>query len=121
MKTQVILKRVYEPPDCKDGLRILVDRLWPRGLTKEKAKVDVWMKTIAPSNELRRWVHQDAQNWPEFEVRYYAELDANPGAVNELVEYMKQGDAVLLYAAKSQTQNHVLVLKAYLESVLSRQ
>ncbi len=74
------------------------------------------MKAIAPSNELRRWVHQDAQNWSGFEARYYAELDSHPHVVNELIGYMKQGDAVLLYAAKSQTQNHALVLKAYLES-----
>lgn len=121
------LRRVYDPPGPDDvsgasgGVRILVDRLWPRGLTKEKARIDVWLKAVAPSNDLRRWIHQNMAKWAEFESRYFVELDANPEAVAQLLDYLKRGDAVLLYAAKSTTQNHARVLKAYVEALLARE
>ena len=115
------LRRVYDPPAPDHGVRILVDRLWPRGLTKEKAKIDVWLKTVAPSNDLRRWIHGDMAKWTEFESRYFAELDANPEAVAQLRDYLKHGNVVLLYAAKSTTQNHARVLKAYAETLLARE
>ncbi len=90
------LKRVYDTPESNDGQRVLVDRLWPRGLTKAKARIDVWMKSIAPSNDLRRWIHQDRERWPEFESRYFAELDANSEAVEQLRDYLSCGNTVLL-------------------------
>ena len=78
------LKRVYEAPSKSDGTRILVDRLWPRGLTKERAHVDLWLKEVAPSTELRKWFAHDPAKWSEFKKRYHAELDANPAAIAEL-------------------------------------
>lgn len=108
------LKRVYETPATEDGLRILVDRLWPRGLTKEKAKVDVWLKDIAPSTELRTWFGHDPAKWAEFQARYTAELGLRAEAVAELRQYIAAGPVTLLYAAKDEAHNHTLVLQDYL-------
>jgi uncharacterized protein YeaO (DUF488 family) len=90
------IKRAYELPDDTDGLRILVDRLWPRGISKEKAKIDFWPKEIAPSNELRRWYGHDPDKWTEFKQRYFSELDAHPEQVEELVGYMRKGDVTFV-------------------------
>jgi uncharacterized protein YeaO (DUF488 family) len=105
------LKRVYEEPAKTDGTRILVDRLWPRGLTKEKAQVDLWLKEVAPSTGLRKWFAHDPAKWPEFKTRYRAELKRNKGQVELLKEATAKGPATLLYGAKDQEHNEAVVLQ----------
>ena len=111
---EIQLKRVYEEPAKEDGTRILVDRLWPRGLTKEKAHVDLWLKEVAPSNELRKWFAHDPTKWPEFKTRYRAELKQNPEAVAELKAAAK-GTTTLLFGAKDEEHNEAIVLKELLD------
>lgn len=109
------LKRIYNPADKADGLRILVDRLWPRGVTKERAQIDRWMKDIAPSTELRKQYHANPQNWAEFQHNYIAELRQSKEAINELVELIKTHDTVtLLYSVHDEQQNHAVVLREFL-------
>jgi uncharacterized protein YeaO (DUF488 family) len=108
------LKRVYAEPSPTDGTRILVDRLWPRGLTKEKARVDLWLKEVAPSNELRKWFSHDPAKWPEFKTRYRAELKQNPEAVAEL-KHAAKGTTTLLFGAKDEEHNEAIVLKELLD------
>ena len=108
------IKRVYETPAEKDGVRILVDRLWPRGLTKEKARVDLWMKEIAPSNGLRRWFAHDPAKWSEFKTRYHAELKKNGEQVACLKQAMSEGPVTLLYGAKDEEHNEAVVLQELL-------
>ncbi|HEY9533235.1 MAG TPA: DUF488 domain-containing protein [Mucilaginibacter sp.] len=105
------IKRVYDEPAKEDGMRILVDRLWPRGLTKEKAKVDVWLKEIAPSTELRKWFGHDPGKWEEFKEKYQGELRQNDAQVTILKEYLMQGAVTLVYGARDKTHNEALVLK----------
>ena len=109
----VQLKRVYEKPGKKDGFRILVDRLWPRGMTKEKAAVDLWLKNIAPSTELRKWFGHDPEKWKEFQKKYLKELKENKEAVSVLKEHLKEGPVTLLYGAKDEVHNEAKVLKDY--------
>ncbi len=111
----VRIKRVYEASSSDDGKRILIDRLWPRGLTKEKAKIDVWLKNIAPSTALRKWFGHDPAKWAEFQQRYRQELDTNKAAVDALREELKGGSATLVFGAKDEVHNDAVVLKAYLE------
>jgi uncharacterized protein YeaO (DUF488 family) len=114
----ILVKRIYKPADKADGLRILVDRLWPRGFTKERAQIDKWMKDVAPSTELRKQFHQNPQNWPWFEQEYIAEL-TNQKSIKELAELIqKQETVTLLYAASNEQQNHALVLQQFLSNVL---
>ncbi len=108
------LKRVYESPSKEDGQRILVERLWPRGLTKEKAKVDLWLKEIAPSTELRQWFGHDPARWEEFRTRYTGELQKNPEPVKLLKEKIKEGPVTLVYGARDEAHNGALVLKEFL-------
>jgi uncharacterized protein YeaO (DUF488 family) len=110
------LKRIYEPHADDDGLRVLVDRLWPRGLKKEAAGVDLWAKDVAPSTELRRWFHAEpgADRWAEFRRRYQAELSANVDDVDALLARIGKGTATLLYAAADTEHNHAIVLKEIL-------
>jgi len=111
----VKVKRVYERPAKDDGSRILVDRLWPRGLSKEKADVDLWLKDIAPSTELRKWFGHDPEKWKSFRGRYETELKSK----DELVEMLKakagKGTITLLYAARDEKHNEALVLKKVVE------
>lgn len=109
------VKRVYNNPAKKDGLRILVDRLWPRGLSKEKARIDYWPKDIAPSNELRKWYGHDPDKWKEFRQRYFRELDENAGAVSELLETIGNKPATLVFGSKEIEFNNAVALKEYLE------
>ena len=109
------MKRVYELPQSSDGKRVLIDRLWPRGLTKEKAKVDVWLKDIAPSTELRKWFGHDPAKWNEFKKCYYNELKMNSEVVTRLAEILKHGKATIVYGAKDEEHNDAVVLKEYLE------
>lgn len=111
---RIALKRVYEAPAADDGVRILVDRLWPRGLAKENAGIDVWLKAIAPSDALRKWYGHDVDRWPEFQRRYFAELDARQDALSELRPYLKQGKLTLLYAASDTEHNNAVALRTYL-------
>lgn len=110
---KVKVKRVYEKPDKEDGIRILVDRLWPRGLTKEKAAVDLWLKEIAPSTELRKWFGHDPDKWKEFRKRYRQELKKNKEQVSFLKEQVKNGVVTLVYGAKDEVHNEALVLKEW--------
>ena len=112
------IKRVYQEPEEADGRRVLVDRLWTRGLSKEKAKVDVWVKEIAPSTELRRWYGHDPDKWPEFKTRYAAELEANPARVEELLAEVQAGTVTLLYSSKEERLNNAVALKEYIESII---
>lgn len=110
------IARIYEPPQKNDGWRVLVDRLWPRGVRKEAARVDEWMKEIAPSNELRKWFAHQANRWAEFQKRYRAEL----GRKKELIEMLramekKHGAVTLLFAAKDEEHNQAIVLRGLLK------
>jgi uncharacterized protein YeaO (DUF488 family) len=111
---RISLKRAYQLPAETDGMRILVDRLWPRGLAKTKAKIDLWLKDAAPSTELRKWFGHDPQKWPEFQKQYLAELKWNP-ALSELRALSRQGDITLVYAAKDEVHNEAVVLKRLLD------
>ncbi|HEY1500395.1 MAG TPA: DUF488 domain-containing protein [Acidobacteriaceae bacterium] len=104
------IKRVYAQPSRDDGKRILVDRLWPRGLTKEKAKVDLWMKEVAPSTELRKWFAHDPNKWPEFKRKYVEELKAQGEPLAQLRQETNQGTVTLVYGAKDEEHNEAVVL-----------
>lgn len=104
------IKRVYEPPEEGDGTRILVDRLWPRGVSKEKARVDLWLKDIAPSTPLRKWFGHEPAKWEAFQNRYLGELKENMAAVSLLKEQLKRGQVTLVYAARDEAHNAALVL-----------
>ncbi len=108
------IKRVYEQPAEEDGKRILVDRLWPRGLTKEKASIDLWLKDIAPSTELRKWFGHDPDKWKEFKKKYQEELRNNKEPVSILYDVLKKDTVTLVYGAKDQQHNEALVLKEWL-------
>jgi uncharacterized protein YeaO (DUF488 family) len=110
------VKRVYEAPAEADGMRILVDRLWPRGIAKDKAKVDLWLKAIAPGNDLRRRFHARPEQWDAFVEAYAAELATGEAAeaVGELRRRMRKGTVTLLYAARDQQHNNAVALKALL-------
>ncbi|MCZ7865651.1 MULTISPECIES: DUF488 domain-containing protein [Agrobacterium] len=110
------VKRIYEPTSDDDGARILVDRLWPRGMSKENAKLSLWMKDIAPSNELRKNFSHMPSRFEEFTRHYHEELAANPDAVAHMTELMAKGRVTLLYAAHDIEHNHALVLADYLRS-----
>lgn len=112
---QVSIKRVYEEPAANDGFRILVDRLWPRGLTKVRAQVDLWLPEVAPSTELRKWFDHDPLKWQKFQKRYDEELHQQPDAVARLLRELRKGPATLLYAAKDELLNHALVLQRFLK------
>ncbi len=114
---KISIKRVYEKPAKDDGRRILVDRLWPRGLTKDKAKMDFWPKNLAPSTELRQWYGHDPIKWGEFKSRYFAELDKNLETVCELLTYAGRGAVTFLYSSKEQRLNIAVALKECLESM----
>jgi uncharacterized protein YeaO (DUF488 family) len=110
-------KRIYDAPSETDGLRILADRLWPRGIKKENAKIDLWSKEITPSSELRKWYHEDMENrWEEFRQRYTAELKQQTEALNELRQLASKQTLTLLTSAKNEGLNHLTVLKQVLES-----
>ncbi len=110
------LKRVYDSPERADGKRILVDRLWPRGLSRDSAEVDLWSKTIAPSTELRRWYGHDPDRWEEFQSRYFAELNNNVDEVKGLLSYMDRRTVTFVYGSKEKQINNAVALKMYLES-----
>ncbi len=108
------LKRAYDKPSPADGTRILIDRLWPRGISKEKAALDRWMKEIAPSTELRRWFAHDPKRWAEFRRRYRQELREYPGLLEELKSLARNGPLTLVYAAHDEAHNDAVVLREVL-------
>jgi uncharacterized protein YeaO (DUF488 family) len=117
-KMRLQLKRVYELPAKSDGIRILVDRLWPRGLSKAEAGIDFWAKDVAPTNELRHWYQHEQEKWPEFQRKYVTELQNNPEAVHELIAKIRNENATLPFSSKETSLNNAVVLKEYLETLL---
>jgi len=109
------IKRAYDPPARGDGKRLLVDRLWPRGMTKEKLRLADWLKDVAPSNALRKQFHHDPARWDEFQRRYFAELDAHPEAWQPILQAARRGTVTLVYGARDAERNNAVALKAYLE------
>jgi uncharacterized protein YeaO (DUF488 family) len=116
----VRIKRVYEAPDAADGARVLVDRIWPRGLRKADAALDCWLKEIAPSPRLRQWFGHDPERFAEFARLYRAELADNPDEVTKLEDLVRQGPMTLLYAAHDETHNHAVVLAEYIRGLAPR-
>jgi uncharacterized protein YeaO (DUF488 family) len=110
------IKRIYEAPAGGDHTRVLVDRLWPRGVSKQRAAVALWLKEIAPTDALRKWFGHDPSRWDEFRIRYSAELDQNHDEVNRLRHLIQDGSVTLLYAAKDEAHNNAVVLMEYLLS-----
>jgi uncharacterized protein YeaO (DUF488 family) len=110
------LKRVYEEPSKKDGVRILVERLWPRGLSKDRAAVDLWLKDVAPSPELRKWFNHDPARWEQFQKRYWQELREKKDAVKLLKQKGKDGTVTLVYAARDKDHNGALALNRFLQA-----
>lgn len=113
-KLAIRVKRVYDPAVRGDGRRILVDRLWPRGLSKATFRADAWLKEIAPSDALRRWFGHEPARWPEFVRRYHAELDARPQIWRPLLDVTRQGPVTLLFSARDPAHNNAVALRAYL-------
>ncbi len=109
------LKRIYEEPSRGDGLRVLVERLWPRGFTKERASIDLWLKDVAPSAELRKWFSHDLKRWEQFRQRYQQELEAKRDLIALLKQKEREGTVTLIYAARDEGHNSALVLKGFLE------
>ena len=114
---KLMIKRVYAPLGTEDGTRILVDRLWPRGIAKNKARIDLWLKDIAPSDALRKRFHGKPDDWAEFRAAYYSELKgaAAEAAAKTLLDQLRSGPVTLLYAARNEDQNNAVALKAWLE------
>ena len=112
--TKIQIKRVYDEPSTADGLRILVERLWPRGVTKAKAKIDLWLKDVAPSAELRKWFGHDPAKWEQFKKRYWDELRQNPSAVETLREHIKKTNVTFVYAARDELHSGALALQEFL-------
>ena len=109
------IKRVYDPAMPGDGIRILAERLWPRGMKKEDAKLDDWLKEVAPSTELRKWFSHDPARWSDFQQRYWSELDQNPEVWQPIVESEKKDQVTLLFSSHDAEYNNVVALKRYLE------
>lgn len=113
----VSIKRIYEDYQSSDGFRILVDRLWPRGIKKENAHIDLWLKEIAPSTELRKWFNHEPEKWDEFTRKYLIEITTNQAASQELLSVIEHNSKItLLYGAKNQENNQAVVLKRWLDS-----
>lgn len=121
-KSNILIKRVYEEAEPDDGMRVLVDRLWPRGIKKEKAAIDLWLKEVAPSNELRQWFQHEPEKFPEFRQRYEAELHTaeKQDELAKLHQYAEQGPLTLIYAARDSEHNNAVVLRDVLVSVRHR-
>jgi len=111
------IKRVYESPEYGDGTRILVDGLWPRGVSKSAARIDRWLKEIAPSNELRKWFAHDIKRWERFKTRHNQELEQKRHLLDELRSLSKRGTVTLVYSAKDELHNQAVVLKDILQKL----
>lgn len=108
------IKRIYDEPEDADGVRVLVDRLWPRGLSKQQVRIDYWMKDIAPSSELRKWYGHDISRWDEFKRRYFAELSGQDEQLNQLRKLIEGNLVTLLYSARSEGHNNAVALAGFL-------
>jgi uncharacterized protein YeaO (DUF488 family) len=114
------IKRAYFPVDDEDGFRILVDRLWPRGISKEKAKLDLWLKDVAPSNELRKWFAHDPERWEEFQIKYLEELNDKKEILNQIKDMEREKSTItLIYGAKDEEHNNAVVLRNILKDFKS--
>ena len=120
-RLKVNLKRAYEAPSRSDGQRILVDRVWPRGVRKADLELTEWLRDVAPSKELRQWFDHDPARWVEFRRRYFAELDARPDAWWGLLDAARRGEVTLLFAARDLDHNNAVALKEYLEGKLHQE
>lgn len=118
-KVDLRIKRIYEPPAATDGTRVLVDRIWPRGIRKDDAALALWLKEVAPTSELRRWFGHDPARWEEFRRRYRAELDRNEKAVDQLCDLARDGPLTLLYGAHDSEHNQAVVLAEELRTRLN--
>lgn len=114
------IKRVYEPFDARDGIRFLVERLWPRGIKKEDLKMEAWLKEVAPSPALRSWFAHDPGKWSEFQKRYRAELQTNPAAWKPILEAARHGTVTLIYSARDTEHNSARLLKDFLEEHMQK-
>jgi uncharacterized protein YeaO (DUF488 family) len=114
------IKRIYDEADESDDFRILVDRLWPRGLSKDRVKVDLWLKDIAPSDRLRKWFAHDPKRWAEFKSRYFEELEDKKEMVNLIIEKTRSKAVILLYGAKDKEHNNAIALKEYIAAKVGR-
>lgn len=111
----ISIKRAYEPYKRGDGFRILVDRLWPRGVSKEEAHLDLWMKDIAPSTELRKWFGHDPKRWTEFKKKYHAELKGKKDLIKQILDEAKKRHVTLVYGAKDEQNNQAVALLEFLK------
>lgn len=111
MMQNILLKRAYEQPSENDGTRILVDGMWPRGVSKQEAQIDIWLKELAPSKELRKWFGHDPNKWNEFQNMYFQELQAHSEAVDTIIDQTRKGPVTLIYAAKDSEHNNAVALK----------
>lgn len=107
------VKRIYDEPSKNDGRRVLVDRVWPRGLSKADARIDAWMKELAPSTKLRKWFGHDPKKWSEFKKRYFTELKDAPDPLHELLAHVRRGAVTLLYSARDTQHNQAVALAEY--------
>jgi uncharacterized protein YeaO (DUF488 family) len=114
------LKRAYEPGSRSDGTRILVERLWPRGLSRKTLRIDAWLKDVGPSTGLRQWFSHDPDKWPRFRSRYFRELDSRPEAWRPIVSAARRGTVTLVYSSRDTTHNNAVALKDYLRSKIPR-
>ena len=117
---EIRVKRIYEAPEPTDGYRLLVDRLWPRGISKEAASLDAWMKSVAPSSELRRWFAHEPSRWQEFKRRYAEELDRSPDLVTRILSLAGERPVTLLYSSRDTNHNQAVALAEYLDSAGAR-
>lgn len=113
----IFVKRIYDPPQKKDGVRILVDRLWPRGIKKETVLINEWAKELAPSTDLRKWFNHDVSKWVEFKKKYLKEIKSNPYIEHFRVSHKKDKNITLLYAAQDEKHNNAVVLQYYLNTI----
>ncbi|SMX48921.1 DUF488 domain-containing protein [Maliponia aquimaris] len=118
---RIRIKRIYRAVRVSDGKRILVDRLWPRGVAKDRARLAEWIKEIAPSDDLRHWFHDNPDQWDDFRTRYEAELDGHDDLVRDLAGYAQDGVVTLLYASKDEDHNNAVVLRDYLRRWLEQE
>lgn len=117
---KINIKRVYEPASKEDGVRILVERLWPRGVKKEELQMDFWLKEVAPSTELRKWFSHDPAKWKQFQTKYFAELNENTDALEQIELALRNGIITLLYSSKDTEHNNAVCLKKYLEKKFAK-
>ena len=114
---EIRTKRIYEASSREDGTRILIDRLWPRGVSKERAAIDYWARPVAPSDELRKWYRHEPAKWDEFRARYFAELDGNPEGLAELRAHLEGDTVTLVFSSKEERLNNAAALQAYLRAL----